>query len=118
MRPPSRACPTSSEPVVLQPDRPGFYPSYSSSFHVTDPITLLTKIKDISFLDSRPRGLNQVDIPDNILSIPNAATFVSAGLKTPSARPWSKMETRRFSYSWRKDTITWRFSSLKLLISE
>src|SRR3954466_6648560 len=28
MRPPSRACPTSSEPVVLQPDRPGFYPSY------------------------------------------------------------------------------------------
>src|SRR4051794_14155228 len=31
MRPPSRACPTSSEPVVLQPDRPGFYPSYNSA---------------------------------------------------------------------------------------
>src|SRR4051812_10697349 len=41
MRPPSRACPTSSEPVVLQPDRPGFYPSYVAIPYVFGTIGML-----------------------------------------------------------------------------
>src|SRR5215212_8030169 len=80
MRPLSRACPTSSEPVALQPDRPGFCPSYCISHYWQNPWRLggpaptldeLGQVRDRELLrDGEPR-------PE---IVPEAETELGTGL--------------------------------------